>query len=553
MSENDGLRVVSRGPLLKPRPRTFFDSVPHDVLLNIVSYVFPAMRMPSSLRLMKFFFSSANPFQTVASYLFTSVSFKGYANRTYAHIDSGTIYVSSYDVDSSGLNATQVQNMWSVCGGSVSRIKFTEIENETRRLEKFVNAVLRHCPNVDSLVMNASWNRKHGGDCTVKLFEKYATQLRSIECDRIGGWRGMDWSNCTNLRQFICSSVTGSRLITILKSIGVTLEELRVYNVCGRNRVDVLDMIQKSCKRITVLVLPLEAYEHRMEKYASLLCSYSEQLIEANVCELDCENLRRICDSCPQLRLSCRLSFISDSDDEYEFQCYGDDDESDECNGNWMRFTVMAPVLVELLIANNLTLRADTERVMARCTHLLKLDINGQIQDGDYTTAVTTDSDMKALFFSSSFHALEELYIHGLIPSETNINLVASSTSRLKRVNFVLAEHIEDGSVFQSLVDSNPCLTEVNVDEMSMRDEMFESDCMRSASSALDLMRSLLETFSMCRELDFYVRHMEGEEDKDWDEEAMEEELRKLRRCVKYRGADVTMGVTSARYRQEGW
>ncbi len=479
---------------------TYFDSLPYDALAHI------AQVRPS------FPFSDNSPLRAAATLLFNALYFKigdQNDNTNYDVFDS-TIRISARSVDSA---VPRVERILSVCGCSVKKITvcrfFQRVEGED--CSPIVAIIAKYCPNVESLVLAP----QYATFCSwIALVEKYATQLNSIIYSQLAREETPRFTACTNLLRLHCGLQRTDTLISVLQCIGQTLEEIRLYFTDDSKYEEAMYAIQSYCRRLTVILMEVHIYRDRQKIYTSLLCSYGSQLVSADVQNLTSENLRKITEACSNLRTEFAVDLQSGED-------------------KWECIEAVGPALDFLEIENYPCVGDESLYAMARCGNLRRLRVADE--ENDFLSGL----DMHCLFANAKFRVMEELTIEGLLPSKLNLQLIASSMSNLRELDFYITSPIESGEFFKPIVDANPHLNDVNMRECNI------FDCQRSADAALEILAVLLQLFSKCTILDIYLRVKDGEQ-------VDEKQLQHLCGYLPYRGLDLVVGISDSRFETPG-
>ena len=491
---------ITRALTVYPDQLTYWDTLPADVLPKIA-------RLQPSLTTLEW-----SPFRTAASLLFHTIQFQIGNVRECTGFDviASTITISACDACSALPHVEQVLN---ACGSSLKTIKICRSYHRIggEDCTPLVSLVEKHCPNVESL----AFGRQRSSICTwAGLVERYGAQLRSIRYSQIVVGRLPRFDACTGLLRLDCKFLRSDTLISMLQSVGRTLEELTVRfdDIPGPDGV--LHAIQTYCRRLSVIRLNDYWYFCAEPQRTALLCSYGPQLVKADVGGLRPISLREVARKCPSLRTS--------------FLFYYDWDET-----KWDHIKAIGPLIDDLRLENYPCAGGKSADAMARCINLRRLRVENE-------NFVVSDEIMSNIFANSRYRTLEDLDIRGLLVSKLNLELVAKSTLNLRKVSFLMPCFIEDANIFKSIVDSNPYLTEVILRESS------RFYCERHADDALEILRSLLLIFCKCHKLHILLRVVH-------EDNADENQLRQICRHSPCHRMNLMVRISNALYKQTGY
>ncbi len=495
---------------------TYFDSLPHEVLLKIVSETVASLAVKTKPQFFNFLFSDSNPLHAVVPQMFSSLILVDDDITSEAYFNKAAIKMTAKDLHTSSQNAALISKIFEVCGKSITQVSVLQMRLETTTLKDFTLAVTQHCPNVNVIKIDLSCRSPHGYDHAWKLLERYAPQLHGLDCHVIRWWLGRDFEICSNLKQFVCEHEYPGMLATALKAFGFHLEGLIARISDHASPVELFHVIQKYCRRLTVLLLDSATLACYSNEYASMLCSYGTQLVEAFIDPLGINHLRQVCNICRCLRIKFSLSSLM----------YHPED--------WARIEMIGPLMEYLAMQFNYELPGSASRSMARCTNVRELSIDRM---SVYDHEITTDQSMSVLFSSSCFKAVEKLCIGKFNPSTVNLHLIAASTLKLREIAFTFVEPIVSTIGFEHIVHSNRTLDKVSLCEKS------NVRCTRSAESTVALLGDLLKTFSKCCTLSIFVKHAESES-------VAYDELHKLSAYIPCRGIKLSLATDSSKYSQ---
>ncbi len=282
----------SRAPTVGSYQQTYRDSLSSDVLIKI------AQLQPSLTC------SARSPFRIAAPLLFDTVEFDiGNENeRTEYDVFESTITISAYDADSA---IPRVEHVLNACTFSAKTIKVSRYYHQVKGEDytSIVSLVEKYCPNVESLVLG----RQYSNSCIwARLVERYGPQLRSMRYCQITMENFTRFNACKGLLRLCCEFRYIDTLITVLKSVGKTLEELCIGFPRIKEPKDVMIGIQTHCRRLSALSLSYLGVE---TTYTVLLCSYGPQLVRAEVEHLSLGQLCDVAKVCTNLRTSFVIRF----------------------------------------------------------------------------------------------------------------------------------------------------------------------------------------------------------------------------------------------------
>ena len=147
------------------------------------------------------------------------------------------------------------------------------------------------------------------------------------------------------------------------------------------------------------------------------------------------------------------------------------------------------------------------------------------------------DTTIISVLSCLSTPSLKLLSLPDFRATKENVAMIVAATSNLTRIELNLAEPVQNGSIFKTIVDSNPHLREVYVAED------YRTNGKRDEGSALELLRVLVDTFSKCRSLVFYILNT-------GDQQVSEGTIRDICGSLPCRGIDLSVHIGSTSYEQ---
>ncbi len=475
-------------------PRSYFDDLPIDILETIlrpllqqvtVSYENGDIRLehgtttldmhhPLSLCI-----SDASPFRASVSSMFTELTILEYSEHIFS-IERGMITMGLKDIEKLGIGF--VRQIFSMCGSSITTITvkpcahmddwFAEDELCSGTYsQKLASLPIDHLQNVTEM-------RVLQKDCTSsncngesKVLRKLSSQLTCLVLGQYVSLRLQDMRSCVNIKKLTVAIVEIDELVEILPLIGNALEDIELkmdYEYCDRACLDMLDYLEKHCTRLTRIMcnvsfdMSLET-ENWGKRYASLLCSYGNQLNEADLAVLNNEQLREVLEKCWNMRIKCPIAVDIDVRDR-------------------KRLTIMGPRVESLYLRATWCNGEDWSTVLSKCTSLRVL----QVADG------------RMFSCAPNFPSLRVLRLDDFDGKLDTVLQVASRTSSLRELEVHTRGLIETGTVFQPIVGANRDLCHVDLSDLYGFGR-------RSSNNALKILSELVNTFSKCRKLEFYV------------------------------------------------
>lgn len=487
--------------------RNYFDGLPNDNMEDILKsaipevilgeesdFIVPKDRTTKKLdehHSLSMLFSDWSPFRTVVSSLFTRLILAG-VGPTEISIERGMITIAP-DVFMEIENGSVLQ-IFRKCGLSFTSITFfdsflyydvSKVDpiSGTLLAQKLTSLLLTYCQNVDELIYDQSECTTMSWSTGGSVFQKLSSQLRSFDWNCRHFMSLPDLSACKNIRKANIRSEVVHDLIGKLHSIGNTLQELFIIgNISNHTCLQMIDAIQKHCPYLRKIQLddeyltPCEDWDNQ---YASFLCSYGTQLIEASPAKLSPKRFREVIGECTNLRF------------EYFEANYENVDE-------FKRLSIMGPRLDMLALVGYWHYGNEWSNALSQCSNLRRL----RLDDFRMFASLTNCSMLKTLDMDNFDVTLE------------TVSLVASKTMSLRQFIFCTKGLIEKGTIFKSLVNANRNLEYVSMMECIKYDEE------RSTEESLKIVGELVETFSNCREVLFNIPTTD---ENDVDEHAVRE------------------------------
>ncbi len=442
-------------------------------------------------------FSQESPFCSVVSSMFKCFVFDrspeyGRHGRIQVRYNLVAPYCSGKDIGISpesdaGMDTGLMRQVFSICGPSIESISFGSMEfddntidgenEKTRIAHKFSALVLEHCANVKELSFHQQKRFKPNWIAEELLFYRFAPQLKSLTLGSYFPTRILDLGGCSSIRELRYMNGCSDHLIQLLLSIGGTLERLRIENFNPNSYCEkLLEVTRRTCTRLHTFdvsdYMQLRSLA-RESPYAPFLCSYGDQLLRANLSVLDPEALQKVLDSCPRLNLEERW-------------VHSGVVQHPKC------VSVLGPRLHSLRLIYSELHANEWSKILAKCTNLHEL-------------VVHFDLGLPQL---SPLLRLERFEQQEVCVSALFISHLASMSSNLRSVEFLISPDIQTGYIFKPLVESNRFLRDVKIVEHVSEQQPRRGPHTRCS---LQLVRELVETFAMCQKLDITLSQQEGE------------------------------------------
>lgn len=240
-------------------------------------------------------FADGSPFRCIKS-SFVNCLEVTIGGGSCVQLQGSTVKIDVNELDGSAEKVAAIERMFKIFGSSITCIKYDPVnlrQGETK-WGKIIPLIVENCRNVKDLQFVCFFTICKGSILLDLLVEEYGSQLRSLTFERIN-----DDAECPNLNGcdimklgFHC--VTISTLIPALISVGCALEELYLRSVYGDNVSDLVDANELHCRKLSVIYLRGVVGKVGGGRYTNFLISYGEQLVKANVDDLNSDNLRKI-------------------------------------------------------------------------------------------------------------------------------------------------------------------------------------------------------------------------------------------------------------------
>lgn len=462
------------------------------------------------LSFMWLLFSNSSPFQGLVHSSFKTVTFWDKYKVMKVNFEHSSLVIPADDLVGTQTQQDLVRQIFTVCGKSIRTVSCFRLDadgKDEEHLKAIANYVVDYCPNVKNLKWKPS--SKHYWDACDKIVSKYAAQLRSFEwMQKTNLKRPMpDLSKCDKLTQFICRDEPNAVIIPQLQAVSSTLEEVDIGKVTGKRYGKLLEALETSCRKLSIIKMQQDIIVRAEDKYVSLLCSCGAQLKKADVQGVNQDNMRKITRACTNLEAEYALS--------HPFE------------GNWGDVDTLGPLLHRF----SLSACGDEEecnqamkgiRVLERCTNIRELIIAGD--------------DCVRHFFTkcSDFTALESLELYYYSATEKNDALVASKTGNLKKLNCWISNDMEKESVFNRIVSTNRALRNVEInDEGSLYSRIGD----RSAQNAVDIVCNVVSMFSKCHSLKLRIHQTK-------EKCVKESMLRDMHRKLRFSGESLKISIS---------
>ncbi len=523
----------------EPSGLTYFETLPDDIRVKLIKWLFMVWCEESAKEegldtvpfnygrspFLNLLLSEDGPFCDVLSSVLTEVSWSPASDCTNVYIPNGHITIGP-DLLENEEGESIAEKLLKACGESTKAISlFVEDDRALdgegdgkRFLRHFVSLVIQYCPAVERLEFDYA---SPIGEFLSPLFEKYSSQLRSIKWNMWESGDSLhfpDVSHCTQIREL--SLIATPQLVLVLERMGSAVESLRLMFNTLEGYGEVIDAIEQNCKKLMHIRFPYSRHVINSvgeERYAAFLCSYGTQLKTVDICGMvEPEHLLNVYKKCPNLNAEYQI--VED---------YGMED--------WELVRIFGPKIRILSVDAFACTGEESCNAISSCTALseLKLCFNGMRPEQN-----VIDAAIMSVLFSLSTPSLRQLLLYRFRATKENVAMIVAATSNLRSIKLILAEPVENGTVFKAIVDSNPHLREVLITEHYIEDGKRDSD------SAVELLRVLVNTFSRCRSLTFRLLNNE-------DQGVREEAIRAICGSLPCRGIDLYVQIGSTAYVQE--
>ncbi len=524
----------------EPSCSTYFGTLPADVCVMLLEWLSTIRHLNSAKEqcsdaaavarrereFLCFLFFKDGPFCNVAPSMITRLSLSPGRDTTKVSIENGLITMGPELFEEEELGKELAEQVLKACGESTKEIWLTLDDarpihrqtNEYRFIQLFVSFVIQYCPAVESLRFRGK-PRFTGENTAYTLIAAYSSRLRSIDwnLEGIGAQFCVpDFSNCTQIRQL--SMLVKPKLMFLLKRTGSLLESLELTFDTFEKCEKVMNAIEENCKnlvRIRLLDSRRVINSVGEERYAAFLCSYGTQLIKAEIDGMvDPEHLFEVFTKCSNLNFENRK--VEDSTSE-----------------EWELVRVFGPRIQNLEVGLIACTSKQCCPAISSCTTLSGLTIFSY--DNRELMPDITEKTIGSVLSSLCTPSLKHLTLGWLRATKEDLAMVAEATSNLTTIELVFAEPVQDGSIFETIVNSNPHLREVCITESHIENGE------RDVDSALELLRVLVKTFSKCHSLMFSILNT-GMQD------VQEETIRDICGSLPCRGIELFVEIGSICY-----
>ncbi len=419
-----------------------------------------------------------------------------------------------------------LEQIFRACGVSIKKVRFGDMRNDSTgqtndKNDKTIYAfklavlVLKHCPNIKEMTFSQTdTDITPGWIAEQIMLNRFASQLTTLFWYNDLPQGTTELGACSNLRWLTYSAGTCEALIQLLGSVGATLEHLHI-NIefdDARDSAALVDVLYDECRHLNTLRIFQDSVvvQHVGEpRYVALLCSYGYQLVNAKIHCLILESQRNVVESCTGLR--------------FFWQRRSNDELLDA-----KQTEVISARIHSLRLYGTLQYRDAWRRALFRCDNLRSLG---------------TD-DIEVFSMIPSLARLDELIFQADSLTQQDITLIASKTSNLTLICFDLSGHIENGTIFEPLVESNNHLRHAIIYERNARTEQpLERP---PTNCALRVLTQLCDTFSNCKVLTVDLCNTRGLV-------ITEKDLQKACAALPYRGVETMIRIgRDVSYQQTG-
>ncbi len=492
-----------------PSCLTYFETLPDDIHVKLIEWLdivwyedseneeYPdAAPLPSGESgFLSFLFSEDSPFCNVVSSVLTKVSLSQVRDSTHVSTEIGWITIGPELLEGEELRTGLFERILKVCGESTKELLLAVADPDPEREEnkengfirQFVSLVIQYCPAVERLEFDLPFPNE---EIVSALLAEFSSQLRSIEWYM---WEANttiqlpDFTNCTRIKHL--SVPATPQLVPLLQGIGSLLESFDLTFGDLEGYGEVIDAIEQNCKKLKHIRLHDSRHIVKSigeERYATFLCSYGNQLLTADIDGMaETTYLLEVFTKCPNLKI--------------EFETVGHYGIEE-----WERVRVFGSRIENIMVDMIACASEECSDAISSCTALSGLtsfNFNGTRLEG-----CILDDAIMTLVPSLTSTSLERLELLELTATRENIEVIVAATSNLRFLSLEFVEPIRDGSMFKAIVDSNPYLHTVRVEEdINSRGE-------RDGDSAMELLGVLVDTFSKCRSLMFGILNTEKQD-----------------------------------------
>ncbi len=449
------------------RPRTHLDGLPDDALMSILR---STHHVPSEWKSRtSLFFSKTSPFQTVASTMFNTVNLVA-EKMIRLQPEKATLKVGVSDTSEENVHSFALEAL-RVCGESVKKVTldFYHYLHPNANTSMLMKYIVKYCPNVEKVSLDGGKEDdcnlilRHFGpqlhflkldkhDCNL-ILRHFGPHLHFLKLDKQMR-KHLDLSRCLNLKEF---KFYGDRL-TDLKpywgNLGRVLE--KVHLGCesrdSKHWVETLDQIRENCPNLTTITMDIQLNLLfaliGKERYLLFLLSYGKNLIRANVEGLQAEDFTRLCNTCPNLRLT------------YFVERWRDLKALRALKSHVRNLSVSLPTNIG---ADFGVFRGAIEQ----CEDIIKLTqimAKSKTEDDDSYVHFHNENILNCTF-SIPRYTIEKLSVLDVILSPISAELIAKSVSNLKHLCVTFIALIADGFIFKGIAASNLRLEHVEISE----------------------------------------------------------------------------------------
>ncbi len=513
---------------------TFFETLPDEIRVTIAEWLdkvwheYPSTprRYRGRISFFRLLLSEDGPFCDVICSMLTSITLDLEPDSTNVSIKDGSIDIGPELFEGEELERGLVERVLKACGESTKEIVLAGDDAQLQHREtgviglipQFESLVIQYCPAVERLKFYLPFLND---EIVSSLFAEFSPELRSVVWYTWGPGDSLcfpHFSNCTQIRELALPATP--QLTSLLECTGSLLESLFLSFNTFEGYGETLDAIEQHCRKLVHITLPasrriINSVGER--RYAAFLCSYGNQLITAEIDGMvEPEYLLEVFTKCSNLNVEFQLVTAHGTEE-------------------WEIVRVFGPRIQNLEVDLIACTGEECCHAISSCTALSGLIICSAgftelMQDSVDTTIFSV---LSSLFTPS----LKRLTLNGLRAIEENVAMIVAATSNLIGIDLNFAKPVQDGSIFKTIVDSNPHLREVRISE-----DLFGNG-KRDGDSALELLRVLVHTFSKCRSLDFGILN-------SGEQAVCGETIRDICGSLPCRGIDLVVRIGSTYYMQ---
>ncbi len=450
--------------------RTYFSLLGEDLLAEITGFALSKARQTKeeAAKLVNLFFSDNSPFTGIVEDLFhvLTVNSSSWLSCIGCHL------IIDYKLDPS-LNKKILEK----CKKSLKKIRIADLAEVDRGGNVCTNEI---CSFMDLLVSESSTLQQLQGisitgdlGCATAgyticaLARSICPQLLELELTHTDEHEEpIPFTslarNCTSLRRFRYTGASVRTLLTFWPFVGGTLEAVCIETL-DANWIPTIASISACCRQLKSIELdnPFSDVLISEAIYRDFLISYGAQLREVDVKCLSADSLRLVAEACPNMR--CTM---------YEME-----NEVD-------RISNLGKNLHTLFI------RIDNEE---NCTALSEA-MSEAVELHSLFVDIDVGIDVLYLIFEGgALKKLEELDLlfRTAVLRNTELECI-TNTGQLRQLE-VRTLRIEKGSVFQSILRSNPSIEQVHLEELDTKG--------REPRQVIPFIEDLLAPFLTCSKL----------------------------------------------------